>query len=123
MSGVEDGNRELHISTSIEPEGVCVAVRDAVTVGKPEARLPRPQEALHGIAQREFKAAGRVDRRCFNRLRRRSGSLQRFKQATHFTNDARRDRIDFPIKRAKQEDSILKPLLQRSSDRCAEKLA
>src|SRR6202051_904660 len=27
MSGVEDGNRELHISTmSIEPEGVCVAV-------------------------------------------------------------------------------------------------
>ncbi|MEA3181398.1 MAG: hypothetical protein QOI59_4921, partial [Gammaproteobacteria bacterium] len=29
MSGVEDGNRELHISTvSIEPEGVCVAVRD-----------------------------------------------------------------------------------------------
>jgi signal transduction histidine kinase len=29
MSGVEDGNRELHISTvSIEPEGVYVAVRD-----------------------------------------------------------------------------------------------
>ncbi|MFZ2075530.1 MAG: ATP-binding protein, partial [Xanthobacteraceae bacterium] len=29
MSGVEDGNRELQISTvSIEPEGVCVAVRD-----------------------------------------------------------------------------------------------
>ncbi|WP_198031213.1 ATP-binding protein [Bradyrhizobium sp. th.b2] len=29
MSGVKDGNRELHISTeSIEPEGVCVAVRD-----------------------------------------------------------------------------------------------
>jgi signal transduction histidine kinase len=29
MSGVEDGNRELHISTvSIETEGVCVAVRD-----------------------------------------------------------------------------------------------
>jgi signal transduction histidine kinase len=29
MSGVEDGNRELHISTvNIEPEGVCVAVRD-----------------------------------------------------------------------------------------------
>ncbi|WJR78753.1 hypothetical protein QOU61_02780 [Bradyrhizobium sp. NP1] len=29
MSSVEDGNRELHISTvSIEPEGVCVAVRD-----------------------------------------------------------------------------------------------
>jgi signal transduction histidine kinase len=29
MSGVEDGNRELHISTvRIEPEGVCVAVRD-----------------------------------------------------------------------------------------------
>jgi signal transduction histidine kinase len=29
MSGVEDGNRELHISTvSIEPDGVCVAVRD-----------------------------------------------------------------------------------------------
>jgi C4-dicarboxylate-specific signal transduction histidine kinase len=28
MNGVEDGNRELHISTSIEPEGVCVVVRD-----------------------------------------------------------------------------------------------
>src|ERR1700759_4452231 len=29
MSSVEDGNRELHISTvSIAPEGVCVAVRD-----------------------------------------------------------------------------------------------
>jgi signal transduction histidine kinase len=29
MSGVADGNRELHISTvSIEPEGVCVALRD-----------------------------------------------------------------------------------------------
>jgi PAS domain S-box-containing protein len=29
MSGVEDGNRELHIRTvSIEPEGVCVAVQD-----------------------------------------------------------------------------------------------
>jgi C4-dicarboxylate-specific signal transduction histidine kinase len=29
MSGAEDGNRELQISTvSIEPEGVCVAVRD-----------------------------------------------------------------------------------------------
>jgi signal transduction histidine kinase len=29
MSGVEDGNRELQISTvSIEPERVCVAVRD-----------------------------------------------------------------------------------------------
>jgi signal transduction histidine kinase len=29
MSGVEDGNRELHISTvSIEPKGVCVAVQD-----------------------------------------------------------------------------------------------
>jgi signal transduction histidine kinase len=29
MSGVEDGDRELHISTvSIDPEGVCVAVRD-----------------------------------------------------------------------------------------------
>ena len=29
MSGVEDGNRELQISTvSIEPEGVRVAVRD-----------------------------------------------------------------------------------------------
>src|SRR6202011_347974 len=29
MSGVEDGNRELHVSTlSIEPDGVCVAVRD-----------------------------------------------------------------------------------------------
>ena len=29
MSGVEDGDRELHTSTvSIDPEGVCVAVRD-----------------------------------------------------------------------------------------------
>ena len=28
MIDIEDGNRELHISTSVEPEGVCVAVRD-----------------------------------------------------------------------------------------------
>jgi C4-dicarboxylate-specific signal transduction histidine kinase len=41
MSGVEDGNRELHISTaSIEPEGVCVAVRDTGHGLRPES-LPR----------------------------------------------------------------------------------
>jgi signal transduction histidine kinase len=41
MSGVEDGNRELHISTaSIEPEGVCVAVRDTGPGLRPES-LPR----------------------------------------------------------------------------------
>jgi signal transduction histidine kinase len=38
MSGVEDGNRELHISTvSIEPEGVCVAVRDSGHGLRPES--------------------------------------------------------------------------------------
>ena len=38
MSGVEDGNRELHISTvSIEPEGVCVAVRDTGPGLSPES--------------------------------------------------------------------------------------
>ena len=38
MSGVEDGNRELHISTvSIEPEGVCVAVRDSGPGLSPES--------------------------------------------------------------------------------------
>src|SRR6266550_1915721 len=38
MSGVEDGNRELHISTvSIEPEGVCVAVRDTGHGLRPES--------------------------------------------------------------------------------------
>src|SRR6202035_5440373 len=40
MSGVEDGNRELHISTvSIEPEGVCVAVRDTGHGLRPESLL------------------------------------------------------------------------------------
>src|SRR6202035_1957920 len=45
MSGVEDGNRELHISTvSIEPEGVCVAVRDTGRGLSPEtlSRLFEP---------------------------------------------------------------------------------
>jgi C4-dicarboxylate-specific signal transduction histidine kinase len=45
MSGVEDGNRELHISTvSIEPEGVCVAVQDTGHGLPPEslARLFEP---------------------------------------------------------------------------------
>src|SRR6267154_1270589 len=38
MSGVEDGNRELQISTvSIEPEGVCVAVRDTGHGLRPES--------------------------------------------------------------------------------------
>jgi C4-dicarboxylate-specific signal transduction histidine kinase len=38
MSGVEDGNRELHVSTeSIEPEGVCVAVRDTGPGLSPES--------------------------------------------------------------------------------------
>ena len=37
MSDVEDGNRELHISTvRIEPEGVCVAVRDTGHGLRPE---------------------------------------------------------------------------------------
>jgi signal transduction histidine kinase len=40
MSGVEDGNRELNISTaSIEPEGVCVAVRDTGPGLRPESLL------------------------------------------------------------------------------------
>jgi C4-dicarboxylate-specific signal transduction histidine kinase len=45
MSGVEDGNRELHISTvSIEPDGVCVAVRDTGPGLSPEtlSRLFEP---------------------------------------------------------------------------------
>src|SRR5712675_1946801 len=45
MSGVEDGNRELHVSTvSIEPEGVCVAVRDTGPGLSPEtlSRLFEP---------------------------------------------------------------------------------
>ena len=38
VEGVEDGNRELHISTmSIEPEGVCVAVRDTGHGLRPES--------------------------------------------------------------------------------------
>jgi signal transduction histidine kinase len=41
MSSVEDGNRELHISTvRIEPESVCVAVRDTGHGLRPES-LPR----------------------------------------------------------------------------------
>ena len=47
MSGVEDGHRELHISTvSIEPEGVCVAVRDTGHGLRPES-LPRLFEAFY----------------------------------------------------------------------------
>jgi len=53
MSSVEDGNRELHISTvSIEPEGVCVAVRDTGHGLRPES-LPRLFETLlHDEARR-----------------------------------------------------------------------
>jgi signal transduction histidine kinase len=47
MSGVEDGNRELHISTvRIEPEGVCVAVRDTGSGLGPES-LPRLFEPFY----------------------------------------------------------------------------
>src|SRR5271169_2249011 len=47
MSGVEDGNRELHISTvSIDPEGVCVAVRDSGQGLLPES-LPRLFEPFY----------------------------------------------------------------------------
>jgi signal transduction histidine kinase len=47
MRGVEDGNRELHISTvSIEPEGVCVAVRDTGPGLSPES-LPRLFEPFY----------------------------------------------------------------------------
>ena len=47
MSGVEDGNRELHVSTvSIEPEGVCVAVRDTGHGLRPES-LPRLFEPFY----------------------------------------------------------------------------
>ena len=47
MSGVEDGNRELHISTvSTEPEGVCVAVRDTGHGLRPES-LPRLFEPFY----------------------------------------------------------------------------
>jgi signal transduction histidine kinase len=47
MSGVEDGNRELHISTAhIAPEGVCVAVRDTGP-GLPPESLPRLFEPFY----------------------------------------------------------------------------
>jgi C4-dicarboxylate-specific signal transduction histidine kinase len=47
MSGVEDGNRELHISTeSIEPGCVCVAVRDTGHGLRPES-LPRLFEPFY----------------------------------------------------------------------------
>jgi signal transduction histidine kinase len=47
MSGVEDGNRELQISTvSIEPEGVRVAVRDTGQGLRPES-LPRLFESFY----------------------------------------------------------------------------
>jgi len=40
VSAVEEGNRELHISTaSVEPEGVCVAVRDTGHGLHPESLL------------------------------------------------------------------------------------
>jgi signal transduction histidine kinase len=47
MSGVADGDRELHISTvSIEPEGICVAVRDTGHGLRPES-LPRLFEPFY----------------------------------------------------------------------------
>jgi signal transduction histidine kinase len=47
MSGVEDANRELHISTVIvEAEGVCVAVRDTGHGLRPES-LPRLFEPFY----------------------------------------------------------------------------
>jgi signal transduction histidine kinase len=47
MSSVEDGNRELQISTvSIEPKGVCVAVRDTGHGPHPES-LPRLFEPFY----------------------------------------------------------------------------
>jgi signal transduction histidine kinase len=47
MSGVADDNRELHISTvSIEPEGVCVAVRDTGHGLRPES-LPHLFEPFY----------------------------------------------------------------------------
>ena len=47
MSGVEDGNRELHISTvSIEPERVRVAMRDTGHGPRPES-LPRLFEPFY----------------------------------------------------------------------------
>jgi PAS domain S-box-containing protein len=47
MSGVEDGTREIHISTvSIEPEGVRVAVRDTGHGLRPES-LPRLFEPFY----------------------------------------------------------------------------
>jgi C4-dicarboxylate-specific signal transduction histidine kinase len=47
MSGVEDGNRELRISTvSIEPDGMCVAVRDTGHGLRPES-LPRLFEPFY----------------------------------------------------------------------------
>ncbi|QIG98114.1 sensor histidine kinase [Bradyrhizobium sp. 6(2017)] len=47
MSGIQDGNREIHISTmSIEPEGVCVAVRDTGHGLRPES-LPRLFEPFY----------------------------------------------------------------------------
>jgi len=47
MSNVEDGNRELHISTApIEPESVCVAVRDTGHGLRPES-LPRLFEPFY----------------------------------------------------------------------------
>ena len=47
MCGIEDGNRELHISTtSVEPEGVRVAVRDTGPGLRPES-LPHLFEAFY----------------------------------------------------------------------------
>jgi C4-dicarboxylate-specific signal transduction histidine kinase len=47
MSDVEDGNREIHISTvSIEPAGVCVSVRDTGHGLRPES-LPRLFEPFY----------------------------------------------------------------------------
>jgi signal transduction histidine kinase len=46
MRSVEDGKRELHISTRIGPEGVCVAVRDTGPELRPES-LPHLFEPFY----------------------------------------------------------------------------
>src|ERR1700678_2827057 len=68
MSGVEDGNRELHISTaSIEPEGVCVAVRDTGYGLRPES-LPRLFEPFYTASPTAWAWASRSAARLSSRM-------------------------------------------------------
>ena len=69
---------------------------------------------------KKLKSAGGINRCGVGRFLRCCGSLKPLKQAGHFANYSGRDRLDFAVKSAEEEDAFLKPFLQRCGDRRAE---